>query len=904
MSPTNPTEPTRNTGGLRELRTWLETRILSARGTGIDRLKTLIDSLTIARFNGDEATYEIVLAFFALGYGGKFVGEVVLPWCRRTRMPPEPADTPESRFIPVAILRDDSHLPAKAQQFCFAVHGEGQSTLYQELAQWWSSRTLRPLSKTSCETALPWPAAPVPPWPRDHGWFEIKGEDTAAIPGRVSQGNLALLIPVTTSQINPNNPDTLVGVVLSVPTWKEEDLQFLQHAIEELTRLAARGDVTPPHWDPDEIDLSTPGAPVAAVPTLPGGEGPRFTKAALHRLWDDLRVYAADGTLAADRFLVIIRHTEVTDGVDQLKDRARFVFFQQQWLDMKARLQKWLRDQKYGLTEHLLRCAAVLMFQHKDSASEVLEALADYFGLTPLASLSETANEPFERRLEDAWAPHDRTRLYSDAAGKASTSSNEEFYSLWRSITTALTRVSFPLDVVLSNSSMDSACPELVGGWAADPRLTSTPLKYQTEGLERVYPAHLLLAEVAAFDVAFNRDGVLYLPMVAPAIDAPNEDVPPAFAVVMLVGSDVDPVVAARIVQDHAPAVHQAVLSDLFDTTTSELVHAKTEETMLRVVRQGIVSALSLSTRVRRVVSFDADEDRDLVVGQTQYSLGDATDAERLASTGISVVSDSPPFKSHQQFGELLAQLFIARSQGARSREVHAVVPALNHILSHWIPVVARNADVIHKAADFDRPTFDRLYAAIQGLRATYCRINWSPTQGRKWTPVDLLKQEEENLLLGEITERLRQAVNAWEVTQKAALGCRIDFRCDLGGNEGRMVHLDVILFETAMFQLLINATQQLKKAMLKAGRIHFVVSAGAQSLRVTCSDNGPGMTESTRKRIQDMDGGGLGYHLVRELTKQARGSFCITKIEDGLTVSLEIPYGPKGHPGPGGENG
>ena len=72
--------------GITEFRHVVESEILAVGGSGIDRLKCLIEFLNIARLSIAEKSVEIVLAFFILGKveEGEFRthGQVVLPCCR------------------------------------------------------------------------------------------------------------------------------------------------------------------------------------------------------------------------------------------------------------------------------------------------------------------------------------------------------------------------------------------------------------------------------------------------------------------------------------------------------------------------------------------------------------------------------------------------------------------------------------------------------------------------------------------------------------------------------------------------------------------------------------------------------------------------------------------------------
>jgi len=100
--------------------------------------------------------------------------------------------------------------------------------------------------------------------------------------------------------------------------------------------------------------------------------------------------------------------------------------------------------------------------------------------------------------------------------------------------------------------------------------------------------------------------------------------------------------------------------------------------------------------------------------------------------------------------------------------------------------------------------------------------------------------------------------------------------------------------------QLLTNLIENSLKYVPAGGRISVAVQARGESVRLTVSDNGPGIDAADRARAAqpfvrfgdggNQEGSGLGLSLVAAIARLHRGRLELQGNDPGLRVVVELP--------------
>jgi signal transduction histidine kinase len=141
---------------------------------------------------------------------------------------------------------------------------------------------------------------------------------------------------------------------------------------------------------------------------------------------------------------------------------------------------------------------------------------------------------------------------------------------------------------------------------------------------------------------------------------------------------------------------------------------------------------------------------------------------------------------------------------------------------------------------------------------------------------------------VGELAAELVELFEPVAATQGLAIDCQQDPATVVQGNRQLLA------------QLLTNLIENGLKYVPAGGRIHVAVRRLADSVRLTVSDNGPGIAAADRVRATQPfvrlasegkdEGSGLGLSLVAAIARLHRGRLELQSNEPGLKVVVELP--------------
>src|SRR5262249_9816081 len=96
-----------------------------------------------------------------------------------------------------------------------------------------------------------------------------------------------------------------------------------------------------------------------------------------------------------------------------------------------------------------------------------------------------------------------------------------------------------------------------------------------------------------------------------------------------------------------------------------------------------------------------------------------------------------------------------------------------------------------------------------------------------------------------------------------------------------------------ALDNLLLNALQHVPEG----GRVHMTAALDGERLRLTVSDDGPGVPEEVRAHLFEPfvttrgGGAGLGLAIVREIVEAHGGAVRLVPSASGAVFEMELPW-------------
>jgi len=633
---------------LEEFRYLVEADMLATRGNSLDRLKVLINHLNIARLEVPvdrqrTESVEIAIAFYILGRfeaDGSFApaGHVVLPWCRQVVRLASAGE----ESVSTGCASDSGPLVSIDMLIDEPIKGEGHRKLYNAVQRWWEESV--DCKRGALKFALPWPECArivsLPPGAFSARLSVLRPEhhdEHNGLPDRLR----AVVNRVLLARANSSSGLGVVvgvGVGASAPAADSisGSMDRTRDVVAELASVALRSPAQPLGRCRDE-----------RCPRRSGKCECTELSQGLCSLWQDLRCLAlpTPGELAADEVLFMLRNAAPQDGQRQPESRiqtVRYEWFPSQLIALEDRFKERFEGKADDLVGELGTCANdVLASLRGDAESKdaVYEAL-----LFVMCGAELTRDERNHRLLvlKALWSG------FSVEGLRETTSAwGIQVDSVWGRCRDQLEGGRFPLDLALSNSTMDSGATEVVVGWAGDSRVGAMRLCGERQaGPGSRYPARLLLAEKIALSPSFNR-GVLFVPWTAPIAGPETTGEFSAFGLAMIACGDnrTDVTRAALVAKNFGGVIHTALLNwqqqRLFD------VHDERGVEGVDKVQGAILDVLSLSGRVA-----DSRDDSNGDGGGTrlEFSL-----YGRATPFVVQFQAGARPAEFHQYYAKMLA---------------------------------------------------------------------------------------------------------------------------------------------------------------------------------------------------------------------------------------------------------
>ncbi|MEO0820166.1 MAG: HAMP domain-containing sensor histidine kinase [Pseudomonadota bacterium] len=178
----------------------------------------------------------------------------------------------------------------------------------------------------------------------------------------------------------------------------------------------------------------------------------------------------------------------------------------------------------------------------------------------------------------------------------------------------------------------------------------------------------------------------------------------------------------------------------------------------------------------------------------------------------------------------------------------------------------AERPDVVRQSANL----VERGLKHLRDVSAAALEHNRLGVSDARFAPHDL---EDLRLLICPELESKRQTLS-WTVS----------------ADPDRMACLPAAVMRQVVLNLLLNATA----AAPHGGRVALTVAETADRLEVSVEDDGPGLTDIARARLQSPDaqrpGAGIGLGVVRDLVAGLGGSIACERCEGRTTIAVAVP--------------
>lgn len=911
---------------------------------GLERLKVVQNHWNTARLEVEGQKYNVCLAFYVLGSceEKQFYGQVVLPWCRPLSASGNDTDrkkeTQKTNFITVDILRHCSRQPTRHTL------GEGHARLYDSISKWWKGLELQVPGGMRKVTApsLPWPhkaksslALVKNPtsrlWREPHIFLRSGITHSSGVPNKIlEEGTILHLIPVSVSEHGvdtqgrhierPHRPDVLFGLLLQ-QVLAENNTVPNEHAYTDICKKIEDAVTQTVHYAmltplECEVEIHSHGVELNL-------------SAALERLWKDLYRYAAmEGQhLHAQDILFIMRHAKAETGLGNIPKRVRFEFFDLQLKAVKRHVEK-LNEDDGGILMHLLRKA--MQIAEKRFGAErvtVLRALQEYTDTMGISR--DIVKEIFDTALEKSSSDLSKiTKLYG-IDGRA------HVEHIWELIRNNL-RLPFPLYSALSNSTMDTNAVEDVMNWPEDGRVLPDSLSLGNREDKEAYPAPLLITELVSFSKNILSD-LLYIPIVAPVYhtysndsELPTVSEPPAFGVVMVSSSLIEPSLARIIVKAHSGIIHEAIVLDTLRNVLKETELKKWEgetrqvspdtappsvEKITEGIKDFIVSLYSLSGRLTDVtkkehdLSFRGENDDIPIMPATDTMPGEA----------LHLKKDIRAAALHEDLSKIVSLIsyssFIRHELISLTKRLAVIGHDINNFLNPiigWVSYIEMLAEDILSGQADNKEAGNQIIERTQRIKAKadkglkwYKRIisRLSTHQSKKEMAdigcgrikeviLDSLKnvfaitEMQEDLQAGRYQHISKEGINCVfenKVADPSRLKCKID-------EDWLMISLENLFYNA------VEAFNSYKKGNKLISIQMQLDNADTPRLEIMISDSGEGIDRSIIEKINrgipvsTKEGhSGLGLCDIRLFAMGHGGEFTIDRGEPGGTISKLI---------------
>lgn len=939
---------------LSQFRGAAEVAILSTEGDGLVRMKAALNVLNTAQFSlrakGTMFCVESAVAMMAIGESDngediRFVGHVILPWCR-----------PSGRDSVVSSSRSSSTrvVMCEGNDWTFKRVGEGHRTLYELVRLWWEQLELTSLEATVEVTSkqvptLPWPCTDVDlPFLseilRFQGAHRIVSINSPL--DRLKHAEMMLIVPVKWRISDVQILNVLVTWAFSIRDCqtkeKPDDASFpkffekrLTSVVSHVVSFALRTRVSNTGNSPNGDSHAVPQKSQRVTLTTMSRSYLQLEQS-LRETWTDLANYAAHSRseFRHDDVLFILRHASPNPAysLHDLPRRVKFYFFDEQLDALRIRLQERSAstDNPGGVFAHFVRCALLLAKSQLSTASErcdtsltalgnALGELAQYFGTLP-----GTAKEVFLRCVDarafpddtvaDIWHPAKTDRL-SSAARHAFNEfiENAADWQLretaWNHVRTVFYRTHFPLDLVISNSIMDTTAMEIVDQWPIDRRVAATPIGDRLDE----YPAELLICELGCFSPE-NCSSLIYVPLIASTTDA--ESMPPAFGVAMVTPSQVNAVRVAQILQlktrdiENAVALHiVANVMKRLNLMESESQDARrptpeSREDLKDMVSRGIVGLHSLSTRVEQAVPFPDDsgdrfaKNRGLPVARPfviQRGLGGRPDS------GVSLEMTTEPAAFHTLLCELLSGIASMNISLTEMDVWSDVLPAIAHNMIHVESSLTLDANTVEHLLrkrpacweENSSAAVGSLKKAVNDLKRYRERLQSAIRGGGLLRKSPTTVKEAHRMIVDGITNLKRHP----DFNHVA-----VDVDCRLIGN--LIIDLDGGWFQATICDLVENSLEAFLETPVANPSVNVVVGSHFSEdsgkplfMTVRVIDNGPGIPADVPRSVNDgkpcgthkRQHFGIGMLLAKRFAKQHDGDLIFGNPPTGSDVELRV---------------
>ena len=279
---------------------------------------------------------------------------------------------------------------------------------------------------------------------------------------------------------------------------------------------------------------------------------------------------------------------------------------------------------------------------------------------------------------------------------------------------------------------------------------------------------------------------------------------------------------------------------------------------------------------------------------------GTATDITDLIEARDALRSSNEELESRvaertREHEAAIAQLF----ESQKMETIGQLTGGMAHDFNNLLAVILGSLALLKKALPDDPRTSRLLQGAVQGAeRGATLTKRLLAFARRQELKLDIVKMQK---LIPDVFDFLRQSV-----------GPHITVEIDVAGDT-RPVLIDSNQFELALMNMAVNA----RDAMPKGGKLTIVCRNETDEdglprtlppgdyARVSISDTGEGMSETTRARAMDPffttkgvgKGTGLGLSMVQGMTAQTGGAMEIqSELGKGTTITLWLPQAGEDH--------
>lgn len=820
-----------------------------------DRLKALFNHLNTACFNFVDKQININLAFFLFGrrIGEVFIptGEVVLPWCRLLPSVPKlTSNKLKNQFILVNIhQKEDSD-----------IQGEGHRVLYLIVKDWWSKHISLP--------NLPWPESEnISKIDISPLLYIIRNDKTKSndLPYRV-QNTLSILFESIEAE------GVCVLACFALDAKPSQDIVInLRKSLQYLVSLA----------------LQAPEKPITA-------NNNDLVSLGLNRLWLDLRAYASKEkrSLNADDVLFVMRTLPQISFDSTIKQRGIFSWFPQQFNEMRNRLYNYFRN--VSPYEHLLRCAWFIgKNQDMTNRIPIENAFLDLW-----KALRDGSQDDCPRDIKDLWSFCKTHKIedvtLNDIWEHANILSHEalnysyDFDKFWNICEHILATNTSPLDLALSNSTMDTGATEIIMNWESDKRVSLLKFAKESTAEDDVYPAKLLLVETALFKPGFSSPGALFAPIVAPVQDPEADGEVPAFGLVIIGSELVEPSIAIQIIRRHSCAIHNALLRKnqeslqkvLVSTSRSEISPVHSLKSLLEDTALVAANVISFSSRLRSI-SFNVPS---LPVKDDQHLL--ELDIYRRTKGCLRISHDisSIPSPFHRSYAEMISGIAFAATDRFAKLEQISDLLRQHHTLANLFTAIITCSRSLTNVNNLDKVSIalDKIISrANNGI--DLCRMFFGTSYD------ELLNPRLVAISTYEVINILKESIDAIPSSvELSIIEPTVLF-------EGQYL-INNVFMRDIYLNIFNNSIEALEGTA--SPKIKISIGSSFSNLAISIEDNGPGFSENVISAFRrgdycsNKDGhSGLGLRMIYEFLATMGGSIQLGKSQSlgGAKVTIKI---------------